>query len=86
MLPMSESQPVDVSINVDSKMSEGKLQPQTVTWRGRRFQVIGVGRQWADNHGTYILVELHDHSRMEIRLGYDLNWQLCRYWPVSAVA
>ena len=81
---MNTSEFLEAPIKVEAKMSDGQLQPHSVVWQGRQYTVITVGRQWAAQDGTHILIEVHDGSRMEIQLGNDLNWRLLRYWPTTA--
>jgi hypothetical protein len=83
---MHKSQPIDAPVEVEANLADGKVNPQSVTWLGQQYQVIGVGRQWQAENGTHVLIELHDQSRMEVCLGQNLRWQLCRYWPATAVA
>ena len=82
---MTDAHFIDAPVKVEANLVEGQVKPQSITWQGRLYQVIGVGRQWAAQDGIHLLVELHDQSRMEICLGPDLNWQLCRYWPATTL-
>ena len=83
---MHKSQPIEDSVQVEASLTDGKVNPQTVTWQGRQYQVIGIGRQWQEANGTHVLIELHDQSRMEVCMGANLSWQLCRYWPAATLA
>ena len=78
---MNSPQFPDTPIKVDAKMTNGHLEPQTVTWDKNQYTVVTIGRQWTDKDGTHILIEVHDGSRMEIKLDHTLNWRLQRYWP-----
>ena len=76
-----EPQFVDEPVLVDALLSGGRVMPQTVTWREKSQVVLSVGRQWAAEDGTHVLVELYDGSRMELLLQANLRWVVRRYWP-----
>lgn len=78
---MNTPQTLDEPISVEAQLSGERLRPQQITWRGQTYTVIYIGRQWAEESSTCVLVELHDGSRMEIRLLPNLRWRLRRYWP-----
>ena len=80
---MNGSQILNIPITVEAKMSGRHIQPQRIIWNNRQYRVIGLGRQWADEEGRHILVEVHDGGRMEIRLGNDSDWVLTRHWPAT---
>jgi hypothetical protein len=61
-------------------LPDGKVQPIAFTWRGRRWSVTGVGRQWDDADGKHVLV-MSDGSRFELCLTFvQGNWHLLRAW------
>ncbi len=78
---MTHPQFLDDPVSVDASLRDGRLFPKTIHWREQDFVVTTIGRQWAEEGGNYVLVELHNGSRMEIKLLGDLSWRLCRYWP-----
>jgi len=73
----------DASIKVEARMIAGQLQPQTIVWQQQTYTVMAIGRQWSAEDGAHLLLELHDQSRMEIRLGNNLTWRLLRHWPAT---
>ena len=76
-----EPQFVEEPVAVEALLSDGRVTPQQVTWRGRTQLVLSVGRQWQEADGRHVLVELYDGSRMELLLQTDLQWVMRRYWP-----
>ena len=61
-------------------LPDGKVQPIAFIWRGRRWSVTGVGRQWDDADGKHVLV-VSDGSRFELCLtSVQGNWRLLRAW------
>lgn len=78
---MSSPQFADSPIKVEAHMTDERIRPQTIIWGNQTYTVTVIGRQWSEEDGTHILIEVHDSSRMEIKLGNDLNWRLQRYWP-----
>jgi hypothetical protein len=68
-------------------LPNGKVQPIAFTWRGRRWQVSGLGRQWDDADGRHVLVTTPDQSRFELCLASDQgSWQLLRAWERPYIA
>jgi hypothetical protein len=78
---MTHSQFLDDPVSVDANLRNNRLFPKTIRWREQDFVVTTIGRQWAEEGGNHVLVELHNGSRMEITLLGDLSWRLWRYWP-----
>ncbi len=72
----------DEAVAVEARiLLDGKLQPTAFTWRGRRWRVAGLGRQWADGDGRHVLVIAADGSRFELCLTSDQSrWRLLRAW------
>lgn len=72
----------DEAITVEAQfLPEGKVQPTAFTWRGRRWSVSGLGRQWDDADGRHVLVVVPDGSRFELCLTSDrTRWRLLRAW------
>lgn len=83
---MSDVHQLNEAITVTAHMLPEQIQPQTITWRKQNYTVTSIGRQWQGEDGRHILVEVHDGSRMEIRLGADIRWYLERYWPATMMA
>lgn len=62
-------------------LPDGKVQPTAFTWRGRRWHVTGLGRQWDDTDGKHVLIEVLDGSRFELCLtAAQGSWRLLRAW------
>lgn len=62
-------------------LPDGEVQPVAFTWRGRRRQICGLGRQWDDAQGRHVLVATSDGDRFELCLTTDhRGWQLLRAW------
>ena len=62
-------------------LPDGKVQPTAFTWRGRRWIVSGLGRQWDDADGRHVLVLVADGSRFELCLTLpQTGWRLLRAW------
>jgi hypothetical protein len=62
-------------------LPDGTVQPIAFTWRGRRWSVTGVGRQWDDADGKHVLIEVPDGSRFELCLtAAQGSWRLLRAW------
>jgi hypothetical protein len=74
--------PVVVTASIDH---QGQTTPKTVTWQGRRYTLIVVGRQWDTDEGRHILVESATGERFELQLSRaDLVWRLKRAWQGEA--
>jgi len=80
---MSNPQLLNEPIIVKALLNGEQLYPETVRWQNRSYQVISIGRQWLDEQGTHVLLEVHDGSRMEVVLGHNLAWRLRYYWPTG---
>jgi len=78
---MTHLQFLDDPVLVNATLRNSQLFPKTVYWREQEFVVTNIGRQWTEEETHHVLVELHNGSRMEIKLLKNLSWQLCRYWP-----
>lgn len=62
-------------------LPDGKVQPTSFTWRGRRRSVTGLGRQWNAADGRHVLVVVSDDSRFELCLtSAQSGWRLLRAW------
>lgn len=76
--------PASVTAAIDE---EGKLDPQRVTWRGHKYKVTAVGRQWDEAEGRHVLVEAAGGTRFELQLRReDFTWRVRRVWRVLAAA
>ncbi len=84
---MQNSEWLDESIFVEGGLRGEMLVPRKVVWRKKPLTVISVGRQWEEDDLTHVLVELHNHSRMELTFSHQLGWRVVRYWlpPAAAV-
>jgi hypothetical protein len=78
----------DEAVTVDAHLlANGKVKPIAFTWRERRWQVSGLGRQWDEADGRHVLVTTSDGGRFELCLRSDQNrWQLVRAWEQSLLA
>jgi hypothetical protein len=82
--PQFPNEAVAVSAIIDE---QGQVQPQTVTMRGVSHTVVTVGRQWEDESGRHVLVEVGDGSRYELSLSRaKLVWLVTRIWPAVLAA
>ena len=86
LLTMNKLQFINEPIRVKATMDDGYFHPQKITWREQIYTVVTVGRQWATDDGTHILVEVHDGSRMEVRLDCGFRWNLDKYWANVLIA
>ena len=61
--------------NVEAKFtSEGRPNPQILTWEGETLLVIEKGRHWADEDGQHMLVKTTDGRTFELVYN-GVNWQ-----------
>jgi len=72
---------INKEISVKAQLDNDQLLPQSLIWNETIYAVTAIGRQWTDEAGKHILVELQDASRMEIIYSRDFIWRLYRYWP-----
>lgn len=81
---MTNEEFLDEPVSVVAAMDdEGKLDPQRVTWRARKYRITAVGRQWDEADGRHVLVETADSTRFELQLRReDFVWRLKRVWWV----
>jgi hypothetical protein len=62
-------------------LPEGRIRPTALRWRGRQWQLTGLGRQWEEADGSHMLAMASDGSRFELCLGPDRgSWRLRRAW------
>jgi hypothetical protein len=62
-------------------LPDGEIRPTAFTWRGRRWRIAGLGRQWDEANGRHVLVEATDGSRFELCLtSTQSSWRLLRAW------
>ncbi len=78
----------DEAVAVDAQfLSDGEVRPTAFTWRGRRWSVAGLGRQWDETDGRHVLVVAPDGSRFELCLNSAQgNWRLLRAWERQNLA
>jgi hypothetical protein len=68
-------------------LAGGKVQPTAFNWRGRRWSVAGLGRQWDEADGRHVLVVTSDGSRFELCLAtHARDWRLLRAWERAHLA
>lgn len=78
------AEPVELFTEVDS---EGLVAPRRVVWRDEGYTVLSVGRQWVDETGRHVLVELARGLRLELTLKReDLVWYATRVWELHPAA
>lgn len=72
----------DDAVAVEARfLAGGRVQPIAFIWRGRRWTVTGLGRQWDDADGRHVLVVVPDGSRFELCLtSAPSGWRLLRAW------
>lgn len=75
----------DESVAVEAQfLPDGEIRPTAFTWRGRRWSVVGLGRQWDEADGRHVLIITPDGSRFELCLtSARTNWRLLRAWERS---
>jgi len=57
----------------------GRLRPRSFLWRGQRYSVASIGRQWIDDGGTHFLVMAEGSGTFELALAPDTGaWRLVR--------
>lgn len=78
----------DEAVAVEAQfLSDGEVRPTAFTWRGRRWSVAGLGRQWDDADGRHVLVVAPDGSRFELCLtSTQSSWRLLRAWEQPYLA
>ncbi len=71
--------PVEVSSTL---RADGHLIVHQLTWQGRNYPIVTMGRQWADAAGRYALIEAADGTRLELHLNREsLLWRVRKVWP-----
>lgn len=71
---MSESLPVEIRFNPD-----GTLRPTAFEWKGQRYNIESLGRQWEENGAYHFLVLVADDQVFElVFLQAENQWQLRR--------
>ncbi len=84
---MQNSEWLNEAVLVEGGLRGEMLVPRQVVWREKSLTVVSVGRQWKEETDTHVLVELHNHSRMELTFSFQNGWRVVRYWsPPAAVA
>lgn len=77
-------EPIEVAATIDG---QGRLRPQKLIWRDRKYTLTGVGRQWEEEEGRFVLTEAANGTRFELQLRRrDLIWRLRRVWWGQSVA
>jgi len=75
--------PISVTASMDHT---GHITPSSLTWQGRTYTLVAIGRQWKTENGRHVLVEAASGDRFEIELsGTDLLWHVRRVWPAQIV-
>jgi hypothetical protein len=85
---MSNPQFPNTAVSVSATIDEnGVVQPRTVVMKGISYTITAVGRQWEDDAGRHVLVEVGDGSRYELSLSRStLIWRVTRAWPAELAA
>jgi len=78
----------DESVAVDVHLLSGRLIPSAFTWRGRRYAILSVGRQWPEEReGTTwrcYLVQTRGPATFELRCDpLGEQWRLARAWGAA---
>jgi hypothetical protein len=78
----------DDPLAVETRLLEGgKLEPTAFQWRGQRWTITGLGREWDEPDGRHMLVLVSDGSRFELCLTSDgSSWRLRRAWEQPHLA
>lgn len=59
--------------------ADGKITPQSFTWKGGNYQVVSVGRSWRDEAGKHILVMVAGDRVFELIFNPgEIAWYLRR--------
>ena len=85
---MTHEEFVDERVSVVAAMDdEGQLNPQRVTWQARKYRITSVGRQWDEDDGRHVLVEVTNGTRFELLLRReDFVWRIKRIWQAPMAA
>jgi hypothetical protein len=67
--------------------AQGEVSISDVTWRGQRYPIVALGRQWTEEDGRHVLVEAVGGARFELQLHREeLTWYVRRVWRTAAAA
>jgi hypothetical protein len=70
--------PVQVTGTIDD---QGQVNLQSLTWRGQRYSIVALGRQWSEEDGRHVMAEAADGTRFELQLSrLELIWYVRRVW------
>jgi hypothetical protein len=77
----------DETIGVTGSMTElGEVMVRQMIWRGQTYPVLGQGRQWENEAGRFVLVEMAGGARFELQLSRaTLTWRVRRVWRALGV-
>lgn len=66
---------------------QGQVNLQSLTWRGERYTIVALGRQWLEADGRHVMAEAADRTRFELQLSrQELIWYVRRVWGGQMVA
>lgn len=66
---------------------QGQINLQSLAWRGQRYTIVAVGRQWTEDDGHHVMAEAADRTRFELQLSrQELIWYVKRVWGSQMVA
>ena len=78
----------DESISVTCSIDgQGHTNLQSLTWQGRQYTIVAVGRQWDEDDGRHVMAEAADNTRFELQLRReDLIWRVRKVWRAQIFA
>ncbi len=76
--------PISATCSIDE---QGQTNLQSLTWHGKRYTIVAVGRQWDEADGRHVMAEAADNTRFELELGReDLIWRVRKVWRAQILA
>jgi hypothetical protein len=67
--------------------AQGHTNLQNLTWRGKQYTIVAVGRQWDEDDGRHVMAEAADNTRFELQLRReDLIWRVKKVWRAQILA
>jgi hypothetical protein len=77
-------EPISVTCSIDD---QGHTNLQSLTWQGRQYTIVAVGRQWDEDDGRHVMAEAADNTRFELQLRReDLIWRVKKVWRAQILA
>lgn len=77
-------EPISVTCFIDD---QGHTNLQSLTWQGKQYTIVAVGRQWDEDDGRHVMAEAADSTRFELQLRReDLIWRVRKVWRAQILA